>query len=174
MYMCGEQGAICELATAPACDRLVSQMWEPQASCACLYLVARCKNSSQPQNKVEAWYPRDACLHPGILVHPVPIGNLLGESLSWDWTGLTDLSVCGALVRSTHAAVGSSKSLSALPTHPFPLSTRNGQCTTSSFAANPPCFMANTQPDLFRIELSFLWPASYFVLFSTYVLYNWQ
>lgn len=43
------------------------------------------------RNKVEAWYPRDARLRPRIPVQLDTIGNLLGESLSWDWTGLVDL-----------------------------------------------------------------------------------
>lgn len=61
---------------------------------------------------------------------------------------------------------------SPFPALPFPsVSTRKGQCTTSSFAANPLCFMANTQSDFFFLGLSwaFFGPASYF-FFNMYCI----
>ena len=75
------------------------------------------------RNKVEAWYPRDACLHRSILVQLVTIGSLLGESLSWDWTGLVDLGVgCLHKVCSRCGGLQSVVSVcSPLPTLPFPL-----------------------------------------------------
>lgn len=106
LHLYGEQGTICELATVPTCDMLVNRMfclssgplqtgvWEPQASHTYLYPAARCKYSSRLHTEQSwTWYPRDACPHPSILMQLVTIGNLLGECLSWDWTGLLDLSV---------------------------------------------------------------------------------
>lgn len=61
---------------------------------------------------------------------------------------------------------------SPFPALPFlSVSTSKGQCTTSSFAANPLCFMANTQSDFFFLGLSwaFFGPASYF-FFNMYCI----
>lgn len=112
VHMCGEQGAICELAKATPCDRLVSRVFCLSAGplqtgtlgragatgftglpLPCCEELGASTHLGHAWNKAEAWYPRDACLRPSVLVQLDTIGNLLGESLSWDWTGLVDLGV---------------------------------------------------------------------------------
>lgn len=128
-----------------------------------LYPSARCRCSSGPHVE-QRWslVPR-GCV-------PVPASSHSWAQLavcweSWGWAGLRP-SVWDAVVGSGYW------SLSALPFLPS-VSTGKDQCTTCSSAASPLCFMANTQPDLFRVDLSFFGQLHTFFFFK-YVLYNWQ
>lgn len=112
---------------------------------------ASCRCSlGHPWNRAGAWY-QGMC---PVSLHPRAAGL---SWQSWGWAGL----------RPTvgDAAMGSVAGLSLLSPS---ASTRKGQCTTC-----PLCFMANTQPDLFRIDLSFFGQLHTF-LKKKYVLYNWQ